>query len=102
MEYKRVIVKPDVSMFPAIKVTKGMTLEFKNDRVEQKLKGLVLRTVTTIKGDNYESTTKTVITLNEGDYLVFEEDGRGYIKPVQEVMTVSEAIEELTNIKDLE
>ena len=102
MEYKRVILKPDVAMFPAIKVTKDTTLEFKNERVEQTLKDLVLSSVATVKGDNYESTNHTTVTLTEGDYLVFEEEGRGYIKPVQEVMTVSEAIEELTNIKDLE
>ena len=102
MEYKRVILKPDVTMFPAIKVTKDTTLEFKNDRVEQTLRGLVLRTVTTVSGDNFESTTCTTVNLYEGEYLVFEEEGRGYIKPVQEVMTVCEAIEELTNIKDLE
>ena len=102
MEYKRVILKPDVSMFPAIKVTKDTVLDFCNKNVEQTLKNLVLRTVATKKGDNFESTNYTTVTLNEGDYLVFEEEGRGYIKPVQDVMTVREAIEELTNIKDLE
>ena len=102
MEYKRVILKPDVSMFPAIKVTKDTVLDFCNKNVEQTLKNLVLRTVATKKGDNFESTNCTTVTLNEGDYLVFEEEGRGYIKPVQDVMTVREAIEELTNIKDLE
>ena len=33
--------------------------------------------------------------------LVFEEEGRGYIKPVEQFVTIEEAIEELTNIKDL-
>ena len=39
--------------------------------------------------------------LKEGDILVFEEEGRGYIKPVEEFVTIAEAIEDLTNIKDL-
>ena len=38
----------------------------------------------------------TTITLEEGDVLVFEEEGRGYIKPVEEFVTIGEAIEDLT------
>lgn len=102
MDYIRVILKPDVTMYPAIKVTKDTVLEFANNRVEQTVKDLVFRTASTVKADNYESTITTTVTLAEGDYLIFEEDGRGYIKPAQEVMTVSEAIEELANIRDLE
>jgi hypothetical protein len=33
--------------------------------------------------------------------MIFEEDGRGYIKPVEEFVTVKEAIEELEHIKDI-
>ena len=35
------------------------------------------------------------------DPAIFEEEGRGYIKPVEEFVTVAEAIEELGHIKDL-
>jgi hypothetical protein len=43
----------------------------------------------------------TTIRLKEGDILVFEEEGRGYIKPLEEFVTIEEAIDDLTNIKDL-
>jgi hypothetical protein len=43
----------------------------------------------------------TTIQLNEGDTLVFEEEGRGYIKPVEDFVTVAEAIDELACIKDM-
>jgi hypothetical protein len=33
--------------------------------------------------------------------LVFEEEGRGYIKPVEDFVTVAEAIEELGYIKEV-
>lgn len=102
MEFKRFIRKPSIDMYAGIKVTKDTVLEYKNDNVEQTLKDLVFRSVTTVKGDNFESTYYTTIELSEGDVLIFEEEGRGYIKPVEEFVTVNEAIEELTNIKDLE
>ena len=101
MEFKRFIRKPSIDMYAGIKVDKDTTLEYKNDNVEQTLKDLVFHSITKVKGENYESTYDTTIHLKEGDVLVFEEEGRGYIKPVEQVVTVQEAIEELENIKDL-
>ena len=40
-------------------------------------------------------------SLEEGDVLIFEEEDRGYIKPVEHFVTIAEAIDDLTNIKDL-
>lgn len=93
--------KPDIDMYAGIKVSKDTTLEYKNDNVEQTLENLVFRSVTKVSGENYESVYDTTIYLNEGDVLIFEEEGRGYIKPVEDFMTVAEAIEELQCIKDL-
>ena len=101
MEFQRFIRKPSIDMLAGIKVTKDTTLEYKNENVEQTLYQLVFRSITKVKGENFESTYYTTIELSEGDVLVFEEEGRGYIKPVEEFVTVGEAIEELTNIKDL-
>ena len=101
MEYQRFIVKPSVDMYPGIRVTKETNLEYKTDNVEQTIKDLVLHSVTKVKGDSYESVYDTTIYLQEGDVLVFEDKGRGYIKPASEVMTVKEAINELSNIVDL-
>lgn len=98
---QKFIRKPSIDMYGGIKVDKDTTLEYKNENVEQTLKDLVFKSVTTVKGENFTSVYDTTITLNEGDILVFEEEGRGYIKPVEEFVTVKEAIEELENIKDL-
>ena len=95
------IAKPSIDLYPGIRVDKDTVLEYKNDRVDQKLENLEFRSVTKVNGDNFESVYDTVIHLAEGDILVFEEEGRGYIRPVEAFCTIEEAIEELTNIKDL-
>ena len=95
------IRKPSVDLYPGIKVDKDTVLEYKNENVDQKLENLVFRSVTKVKGENFESVYDTTIQLQEGDILVYEEEGRGYIKPVEAFVTVSEAIEELACIKDL-
>lgn len=93
------IRKPSIDLYPGIIVDFDTLLEYKNENVEQILKNLVLCTVITIKGEGYESTQNTTIYLKEGDVLVFEEEGRGYIKPVEEFVTIAEAIDDLNNIK---
>ena len=98
---EKFIYKPSIDMYGGIRVTKDTALEYKNDNVEQTLKDLVFDSKTIVKGENYTSEYHTVINLKEGDVLIFEEEGRGYIKPVEEFVTVKEAIEELQNIKDL-
>ena len=95
------IVRPRIDLYPGVRVEKDTVLEYKNERVEQKLENLVFHSVAKVNGDNFESVYDTVIHLEEGDILVFEEEGRGYIKPVEPFVTVAEAIEELENIKDL-
>ena len=96
------IRKPSIDFFEGVKVTKDTVLEFKNEIVKQTLENLVLHTVQTIKGDGYDATYDTTIYLEEGDVLIFEEEGRGYLKPYGDsFVTVAEAIEELTNIKDI-
>ena len=93
------IRKPSIDLYAGVRVTKDTTFEYENENVTQKLENLILRSVITIKGEGYESTQHTTIYLKEGDVLVFEEEGRGYIKPVEEMVTIAEAIEDLTNIK---
>ena len=93
------ITKPDVTIYHGIKVNKDTKLEYKNEKVEQTVKDLVLKSKTTIKGEDYKSTYNTTIFLKEGDVLVLEEEGRGYIKPVEEMYTIQQAIDELELIK---
>lgn len=95
------IQRPNLDLYPGIKVDKDTVLEYKNNNVKQTLKDLVLHSVTKVTGDGYKSKYDTTIQLKEGDVLVFEEEGRGYIKPVEAFVTIAEAIEDLTNIKDL-
>lgn len=95
------IRKPSIDLLPGICVTKDTVLEYKNKNVKQTVKNLVLHSVTKVTGDGYKSKYDTTIQLKEGDVLVFEEEGRGYIKPVEDFVTIEEAIEDLTNIKDL-
>lgn len=95
------IHKPDISLHPGIVVDKDTVFEYKNEHVEQTLKDLVLHSVTKVSGENYESVYDTTIQLQEGDVLIYEEEGRGYIKPVEQFVTIEEAIEDLTNIKDV-
>jgi hypothetical protein len=61
----------------------------------------VLYSITKLSGDGYESTVTATIQLQDGDILIFEDEGRGYIKPVEGFTTIEEAIEDLQNIKDL-
>lgn len=97
---QKFIYKPSIDMLAGIKVTKDTTLEYENENVKQTLKDLVFDSTTTVKGEGFTSTYHTVITLNEGDILIFEEEGRGYIKPVENFVTVEEAIEELECLKE--
>ncbi len=101
MEYQKFIQKPSVEMYPGIKVNKDTVLEYKSEHVEQTVKDLVLHSVSRVKGEGFESIYDTTIYLKEGDVLVYEDEGRGFIKPVEEIMTVEEAIEELSCIKDM-
>lgn len=95
------IRKPSIDLYTGIRVGKDTMLEYENENVKQTLKDLVFHSVTKVKGESFESVYDTTIYLKEGDILVFEEEGRGYIKPVEEFVTVVEAIDELANIKDL-
>ena len=93
------IRKPSIDLYPGIRVDKDTKLEYRNESVEQTLADLVFHSVTKVKGDGFESVYDTTIHLQEGDILVFEEEGRGYIKPVEPFVTVQEAIDDLENIK---
>lgn len=98
---EKFIRKPSIDMLAGIRVTKDTALNYENENVKQILRNLVFKSVTNVKGESYESTYDTTIYLKEGDILIFEEEGRGYIKPVEEFVTVKEAIEELKCIEDL-
>lgn len=95
------IRKPSIDLYPGIRVTKDTEFEYKNENVKQTVKDLVLHSITKVKGEGYKSTYNSTIQLKEGDILIFEEEGRGYVKPVEDFVTIQEAIDDLENIKDL-
>lgn len=95
------IKRPSIDFYPGIRVTKETELEYKNEHVKQTVKDLVLHSVTKVKGEGFKSKYDTTIDLEEGDILIFEDEGRGYIKPVEGFVTIEEAIADLENIKDL-
>lgn len=100
MEKARVFIrKPSIDMVVGIVVTKDTELAYENENVKQTLKDLVFHSITRVKGEGYESTYDTTIYLKDGDVLVFEEEGRGYIKPVEEFVTIQDAIKDLEDIK---
>ena len=98
---QKFIIRPSVDIYPGVCVTKDTELEHKGEYVTQTLKDLIFRSVTTVKGEIYESVNDTTIHLAEGDILLFMGEERGYIKPVDSFVTVDEAIADLENIKDL-
>ena len=98
---KNFIMRPSIDLYPGIRVDKNTNIEYKNKNVKQTVKDLVFHSVNRVKGDGFRSKYDTTIELKEGDILIFEEEGRGYIKPVEPFVSIEEAIEELTNIKDL-
>jgi hypothetical protein len=95
------IKKPSIDMYSGIRVTKDTALEYENEKVKQTLCDLELCTVTHLSGEGFVSVCKTTIQLNEGDVLIFEDNGRGYIKPVEDFVTVEEAIKDFECIKDI-
>ena len=95
------IKRPSIDLYQGIRVTKDTVIEFKNENVKQTIKDLVLHSITKVKGDGFKSKYDTTIQLEDGDVLIFEDEGRGYIKPVEGFVTIEEAIEDLVNIKDL-
>lgn len=95
------IRKPSIDQYPGVRVDKDTVLEYKTENVSQTIRDLEMLSTVIMKGDGYESVLRTVIQLKEGDILIFEDEGRGYIKPVDGFVTVQEAIEDLSVLKEM-
>lgn len=93
------IRRPSIDQYPGVRVDKDTVLEYKTENVSQTIKDLEMHSTVIMKGEGYESVLRTVIQLQEGDILIFEDEGRGYIKPVDGFVTIEEAIEELSCVK---
>jgi translation initiation factor RLI1 len=92
--------EPDVTMYPGVVVDKDTKLEYKTETITQTIENLTLHNLVEKTGENYETVIKATVHLNDGDVLLFDEE-RGYYKPVEHLVTIDEAVEELTAMKEV-
>lgn len=102
---RRFLIKPDIDIFEGIIVDKNMDISYKNDKVEQEIKDLKLKSKITTRDsngiNNYESKTDLTIYLNEGDILLFDEN-RGYYLPAIPMQTIGDVVEDMQALKNLD
>lgn len=105
MKRELFVEQPNTELKVGIRVTKETELTYKNAKVEQVLKDLVLETILDDEGTNgintYKSKSYLSIQLNGGEVLLFDEN-RGYYMPPYPVESVEEAIAELEALNGIE
>ena len=104
MKHELFVEQPVLDLKEGIKVTEETELLYKNEKVEQVLKGLVLETILDDAGSNgintYKSKSYLSINLNPGDILLFDEQ-RGYYMPPYPVTSIDDAISDITSLSDV-
>ena len=102
MQHEYFVEQPNIELKKGIMVREDTELLYKNENVEQVLKDLTLETILNDKGSNgintYESKSYLKIHLNPGDILLFHEQ-RGYYMPTYPVVTIEDAIEDITSLE---
>lgn len=89
------VVRPDLTPYEGVKVDKNTDLVFENERVKQSVKDLKLTSEYIFKNEKFSSITKTIINLDEGEILLFENEDRGYFLPKDTpICTIETAIED--------
>lgn len=104
MRHEIFVEQPVLDLKEGIKVTAETELSYKNDKVEQVLKDLVLETIMDDAGSNgvnsYKSKSYLSINLNPGDILLFDEK-RGYYMPSFPVTSIDDAISDISSLSDI-
>lgn len=104
MKHELFVEQPSIELKEGIKVTKDTVLSYKNEKVEQYLEYLVLKTIMHDEGTNglntYKSDSYVTIHLNEGDILLFHE-ARGYYMPPYPVESIDDAISDINSLTDI-
>lgn len=99
MNFELFVDQPNIELKKGITVHKDTEVSFKNEKVEQVIHDLKLETIMDDEGTNginsYKSKSHIVITLNEGDILLFD-PGRGYYLSPYPQTTIQQAVEDLT------
>lgn len=104
MKHELFVEQPDIELKRGVKVTNETELTYKNDKVEQVLKNLVLETILEDEGTNgintYHSKSYIRINLNDGDILLFDES-RGYYMPPFPVVSIEDAVSDIESLKGI-
>lgn len=104
MKHELFVEQPNIELKEGIKVSEKTELTYKNQKVEQELKNLVLKTILREEGTNgintYKSESYVTVTLNSGDILLFHED-RGYYLPAYPVESIDDAISDINSLGSL-
>lgn len=100
MKSNNYVLKPELMPYKGIVITKDTELKFKNDKVEQEIKDLKLKSVYVYENAKYTNTSILELNLEEGEILLLEEENRGYFLPQDiGICTINEAIEDLKTLK---
>jgi len=104
MKHELFVEQPVLDLKEGIRVTAETELLYKNEKVEQVLKNLVLETILDETGTNgintYKSKSYLSINLNPGDILLFN-DQRGYYMPPYPVVSIDDAISDITSLSEV-
>ena len=99
------VEQPNIELKIGIKVTDETELLYKNEKVEQVLKNLVLETILDEEGTNgintFRSKSYLTINLNDGDILLFDEK-RGYYMPSYPMSSIEDAISDIESLRGME
>lgn len=104
MRHELFVEQPNIELKEGIKVSEETELTYKNHKVEQVLKDLVLKTILREEGTNgfntYKSESNVTVTLNAGDILLFHEE-RGYYLPAYPMVSIADAISDISSLDSL-
>lgn len=89
------VMKPDLTPYDGVKVTKDTCLTFENEKVKQEIKNLKLKSISTFKSEKYSTKSELEVNLEEGEILLLEQENRGYFLPLNVgICTINEAIKD--------
>lgn len=104
MKHELFVEQPVLDLKEGIKVTAETELSYKNEKVEQVLKDLVLETILDEAGTNgintYKSKSYLSINLNPGDILLFDKQ-RGYYMAPYPVTSIDDAISDICSLSEI-
>lgn len=104
MQHELFVDQPVIDLKEGIRVSEDTELLYKNEKVEQVLKNLVLETILDEAGTNgvntYKSKSYLSINLNPGDILLFNEQ-RGYYMPPYPVVSIDDAISDISALEGI-